>query len=203
MKTSSSGLRLRAKSREAKKRREWLVASVHAHLLPAFTKQGFVVAPLQELNEPMNRDYSSCFPHWERLMRHRESVVDLVEIQFASHGRAGFRISLGVASRDGMTTWAGQLAPEQMSVHFLEEWFESDARPWMRKLNLPPFGSWFSVWHWPWHAPNRKNFEDTVLQAAEILPEIEAALREGKSGPHLRKVVLRWSSRPRPREVQT
>ena len=203
MKPPSSGTRLRARNSAAKQRRDWLVDSLRAHLLPAFTNHGFVVAPLKELDEPIDRDYLLCFPQWGRLLRYRDSVVDLVEIQLASQGRAGFRINSGVAARDGLTTWAGHRSPEQMGVHFLEEWFESDARPWLTQLNLLPFGTWFSVWRWPWRPPNRNDYEAVVLRAAGIVTEIDVALREGKLGPHIRKVVFPWSSRPRPRDIKT
>ncbi len=203
MKTSSAGTRLRARNRAANQRREWLADSVRSHLLPAFTNRGFVVTPLKDLDEPTDRDYLLCFPQWGRLLRYRDSVVDLVEIQFASHGRAGFRINSGVAPRNGLTTWAGHRSPEQMGVHFLEEWFESNARPWITRLKLPPIGTWFSVWHLPWRAPNRNDYEVTALRAAGIVPEIDIALRESKLGPHIRKVAFPWSIRPRPREVRT
>ena len=110
---------------------------------------------------PVDREYVLSFPSWGRLVRARESGVDLIEIQFATYRRAAFRINAGVVPTDGLMTDTGCLRAEEVAVHWLDEWFETHARPWLRPmlkaLRLEPLGAWFSVSHWPYqsHTANR------------------------------------------------
>ena len=197
---------LRDKYKSAKQRREWLTQSVRTHLLPVLIKQGFEVAPPRELPEPIDRDIVRCFPPWGQLMRRRELVVDLMEIQFASYGRAAFRVNAGVVPIDGLTTPTGHRSVEEVGVHWLEEFFETHARPWLRPglraLGLEPLGAWFSVWCWPYQSPVKDDYEKIAQYAASSVPELELALREGRLGPHVRRVAIPWSSRPHPRKIE-
>lgn len=197
---------LKEKYRSAKQRRDWLGQSVRTHLIPALIKQGFEVAPPQKLPQPVDRDFLLCFPPWGRLMRRREIVVDIIEIQFASYGRAAFRINAGVVPSDGLTTPSGQRPAEEVGVHWLEEYFETHARPWLRPglraLGLEPLGAWFSIWCWPYQMPVKEDYVNVALRAASFVPELELALRERRLGPHIRRVAIPWSRRPRPRDTR-
>src|ERR1700720_2531530 len=180
----------------AKKHRDWLIQSIHAHLAPVLIKQGFEVAPLVH-GGPVDREFELSFPSWGRLIRVRDSGVDLVEIQLATHRRAAFRINGGVAPRKGLMTPAGHRSAEDVPVHSLNEYFEPHARPWLRPalraLRLEPLGAWFSAWHWPHRSPTQDDYERLAFRVAGFVPELELALRESRPGPHVRRVLI-----PRP-----
>jgi hypothetical protein len=190
----------RAKEQEARRRRALVEESVRIHLIPALIKLGFESAPPRLQEEPEDRKYSGCFPSWGRLVRRREPIVDQVEIQFSSYGRAAFRINAAAVPRDGMMTFGGHKTAEEclaFGVHDLE----THARPWLRPglrvFRLEPLGAWFSLWHWPGLSPKQSDYDKVALRAAAILPELELALRAGKVGPHLR----RFEMMPLPPEV--
>jgi hypothetical protein len=196
------------KSTTAKQRREWLKNSIRAHLLPLLINQGFKVAPPLLLSPPADRVYVLSFPSWGRLIRTRESGVDLIEIQFATYQRAAFRLNAGVVPTDGLQIASrGPLPSEGIAVHWLDEWFETHARPWLRPMlkamGLEPLGAWFSVWHWPYQSPRPEDYEKLVLRAASVMPELELALREGRLGRHVRRVVLPSRDRRHLRTVNT
>jgi hypothetical protein len=171
-----------------------LIESLRTHLLPVLIKQGFEVAPAVH-RDPANRAFALSFPSWGRLIRHRAPGVDLIEIQFAPRRRAAFRINAGVAPKDGLMTLTGHQPAEDVSVHWLDKYFETHARPWLRPglttLGLEPLGAWFSVGHWPHRSPTQANYNKLALRVAGFVPELELALREGRLGPHIRRVVIR------------
>jgi hypothetical protein len=175
-----------------------VIQRVRAQLLPVLVMQGFEAAPLVN-QDPVDRESVLSFPAWGRLTRSRETGVDLIEIQFASHGRAAFRVNSGVAPRDGVATLMGHVPAEGVSVHWLSEYFETHARPWLRPilraLGLEPLGGWFSVWHWPFQSPTQHEYAELVSRVASFVPELDLALREGRLGPHMRKVVIPRSNR--------
>ncbi len=190
----------KGKPSSAKQQREWLQHSVRSHLLPVLMKHGFQAAPTKPFSPPVDRDYVVSFPSWGRLIRIRESELDLVEIQFATHGRAAFRINAGVMPKDSVITVKGHQAGEGVSVHSLDVWFETHARPWLRPilnaLGLEPLGAWFSVWRWPYQSRTQEDYERLARRAGSVVPELELALREGRLGRHLRRVVLPSRNRP-------
>ena len=178
---------------KTKEHREWLTQSVRTHLVPALAKQGFEVTPLIH-RTPVDREFDLSFPGWGRLIRVREPGVDLVEIQLATHRRAAFRINAGVAPRGGLMTLTGYRPAEEVAVHWLNEHFETHARPWLRPglraMGLEPLGAWFSLWHWPCRSPTQSDYDKLALRVAGLLPEVDLALREGKLGPHMRRIVI-------------
>ena len=180
-----------------KEQQECLIESVRNNLVPAFTKQGFVVAPPIR-RSPVDREFEQSFPSWGRLIRTREAGVDLVQIQLAKYRRTAFRISAGVAPRAGLMTPQGHRPAEEVAVHWLGEYFETHARPWLRPVlaavGLEPLGAWFSVW--PSRSPAQDDYDKLARRAATVVPEVERALREGKSGPHIRRVVIPRTTRP-------
>lgn len=186
----------RATERKARERRDWLEQSVRTHLLPAFIQQGFSVAPTTQTRGPVDRDFVKSFPAWGRLRRARESGVDLVEVQFSSHGRAAFRINACAVPKEGMITLGGHRTAEELDAGGLHDHFETHARPWLkatlRTVGLEPLGAWFSVCYWPYRSPTQADY-DKLAQgvAGVIVPELELALREGKLGPHIRRITIR------------
>jgi hypothetical protein len=181
----------RAQEREAKRRRDSLEESVRMHLLPALIGQGFEPAPPVVHSGPVDRDYLRSFPSWGKLIRAREPVVDLVEIQFSSHGRAAFRINACAVPKDGMMTAGGHQTAEKVIELGVTD-LETHARPWLRPglraLGLEPLGAWFSVGYRPLRAPTQTDYDRLALQVAGLLPELELALREGKLGTHIRRL---------------
>jgi hypothetical protein len=190
----------RAKEQESRRRRALLELSVRTHLVPTFIKLGFESAPPRVRNEPEDRKYSGCFPAWGRLIRRREPIVDQVEIQFSSYGRAAFRINAAAVPKDGMMTSGGHKTSEECVELGICD-LETHARPWLRPglraLGLEPLGAWFSLWSWSFRSPTPSDYDQLALRAASVLPELEVALREGKLGPHMR----RFEMKPLPPEV--
>ena len=199
-------MRLTEQQKSAKQRCEWLKQSLQNNLVPAFIDRGFEVAPPLPMLAPVDREFVQCFPTWGRLRRFRGSNVDLVEIQLAAYRRAAFRINAGVAPKDGVVTHTGRQAADQGSVHMLEESFETHARPLLRPLlralGLEPLWAWFSVRDRLFRSPVRDDFEKLSLKAVSLIPELELALRDGRTGPHVRRIVLPWSLRPRLRAIE-
>jgi len=195
------------KQKFARQRFDWLKQGLQNNLVPAFMERGFEVASQPTTSDPVDREFVLSFPTWGRLRRFRESAVDLVEIQLAPHRRAAFRINAGVAPRAGNSAHGERQAGDQVPVHTLEERFETHARPWLRPLlrglRLEPLCAWFSVGHHPFRPAVKDDFEGLALRAASVIPELELALREGKTGPHVRRVRIPWSRRPAVRGAET
>jgi hypothetical protein len=103
--------------------------------------------------------------------------------------------------KEGMMTAGGHRTPEELDAGGLHDHFETHARPWLRPglraLRVEPFGEWFSAWHWPLRSPTHADCDKLTLRVAGILPEVELALREGKLGPHMRRLEFK----PLPPEV--
>jgi hypothetical protein len=185
--------------RSLRKHRDLLEESVRMHLVPAFIKQGFEPAPLSN-RRSAERKSAGSFPSWGRLIRVRESAVDQVEIQFSTYGRAAFRINACAVPEEGMMTYGGHKAADEclaLGVHDIETHARPWLRPFLRLLGLEPIGGWFSLWLWWFRFPRKAGYDRLALRVARFVPEIELALREGKLGPHMRRIVMK----PFPPEV--
>jgi hypothetical protein len=191
----------RGKENEARRRRSLLEESVRTHLLPALIKLGFQPAPARSQDDADDRRYSGCFPAWGQLTRARDTTVDKVEIQFSSYGRAAFRINATAVPKDGMMTAFGHRIAGEIQASGLHDHFETHARSWLRPtlrtLRVEPLGEWFSLWRLPLRSSTPTDYDRLSLQAVAILPELELALREGKTGPHIRRLEFK----PSPVEV--
>jgi len=174
---------LQEKSKSLKERRDWLIQGLREHLVPALISQGFELAPLPARG-PIDRELVLSLP-LGRLRRSTRRGVDLIEIQFAKYRRAAFRIAAGVAPRDGLMTFTGHWPAEDVYVGWLNEYFVMYAFPRWRVQ--------FSVWHWPHQSPTQGDYDKLALRVAGFIPELELALREGRTGPHMRLWVI-----PRP-----
>jgi hypothetical protein len=183
----------RAKEQKLRKHKDLLVESVRTHLLSAFIQRGFTVASLIR-DKPTDRKSTGTFPFGQLRRTRPDGGVDMVEIQFSTYQRAAFRINAGVAPKDGLVTLTGHRPVEEVAVHWLNEYFETHARPWLRPglrtLGLEPLGEWFSLPFWRLRSPKQAEYDTLVVRVAGLVPEIELALSEGKSGPHIRKVVI-------------
>lgn len=170
----------RHRSLKVKEHRDLQIQSIRTHLLPALNKQGFEPAPLVQRGS-VDRESVLGFPLGQ-LIRARGAGVDLVEIQFASHRRAAFRINAGVAPKEGMMTSTGHWPAEEVCVQWLTEFFEM--------YDSPRWRIWFSLLFWRFRMPVQVDYDKLALRVAGLLPEVELALREGKLGPHMRKIVI-------------
>lgn len=163
--------------KDRKKDRDHFIEAVRTQLLPTLLQNGFSVAPLVTDRGPVDRELAASLP-LGRLRRRREDAigVDLVEIALARH-RNAFRLSVGVAPAKGVRTFTGLWPAEDVLVGWLDEFFEMYASPTWRR--------WFSVRRWPWQAaPSQEDHEQLAREVSSLLPELEAALRQGRVGPH-------------------
>lgn len=160
--------------------RDLLIQSIRTHLLPVLAGQGFETSPRVRRGST-DRESEMSFP-LEQLTRARGAGVDLIEIQFALHRRAAFRINAGVVPKEGMLTLTGHWPAQEVCVHWLNEFFEMYASPRWR--------TWFSIWLWRFRTPVQSDYEKLGLRVAGFLPEVELALCEGKLGPHMRRIVI-------------
>jgi hypothetical protein len=163
--------------------RRQLIDAVKLHLLPRLLASGFHLAPLAKSGEDLDRELVASLP-LGRLRRRRDDGAgfDLVEIDF-DRRRPAFRLTAGVAPAGGVATFAGSSAPEDALVGWLDQFFEMYANPTWRR--------WFGIWRWPWQTvPTRIDYEQLVKSVCTLLPEVEAALQNGRLGPHMRLVVL-------------
>jgi hypothetical protein len=134
----------RAKERDARRRKDLLVKSVRALLLPAFIGRGFAPAP------PANRSTTdrksvNTFPFGLLRRPRADRGVDLVEIQFSTYQRAAFRINACPVPKEGMMTVGGHRSTGEIHASGLHDHFETHARPWLRPglraLRLDPWES--------------------------------------------------------------
>jgi hypothetical protein len=118
-------------------------------------------------------------------------VVDQVEIQFSTYGRAAFRINACAVPQGGMMTYGGHKTAEEclaLGVHDLEMY----AFPrWFVFFGL------FSQGLWRFRSPAQSDYDKLALRVARLLPELELALREVKFGPHVRRLEMK----PLPPEI--
>lgn len=163
-----------------KEHRSLLIQSIRAHLLPTFAKQGFEPAPAHQRG-PTDRESEMSFP-LGHIIRARGGGVDSVEIQFAPYRRPAFRINAGIVPKEGMTTMTGDWPAEEVCVHWLSEFFEMYASAHWR--------TWFSLRFWRFRTPVQSSYDKLALRVAGFSSEIEAALREGSLGPHMRRVRI-------------
>ena len=168
------------------KERRWLIESLQRHLLPSLVQHGFELAPSETLAAPVDRRYVRAFP-LGNLVRVRESRVDRVSIQFATQDRNAFRINARVDPPKEIMNHKGIPPVPGYLARGLSEHFEMYASP--------KFWAWFT-WGWfsvrlsPFRTPGQSDYEKLAVRVAGFEQELELALREGRLGPHMRRVFL-------------
>jgi hypothetical protein len=173
----------RAKENELRKHRDLLIESVRAHILPVFVQQGFTAVPRTVPRGPVERKYVDIFPFGEMRRARSDGGVDLVEVQFKTYQRAAFRINATAVPKEGMMTAGGHRTAEKIHAGGLHDHFEM--------YSSPRWWNWFSLWFWWFRSPVKGDYESLALRVAGFLPEIELALREGKLGPHMRRLEFK------------
>ena len=163
-----------------RKHKDLLLQSVQTHILPVFIQQGFSVAPRVH-SGPVERKSADTFPFELRRAR-PDGGVDLSEIQFMTYQRAAFRINVCPVPKEGMMTLGGHRKPEELHAGGLHDHFEMYASPRWR--------SWFSLWFWRFRTAVQSDYDKLALRVAGFLPEVELVLREGKLGPHMRRIAI-------------
>lgn len=162
----------------ASKPRQWLVKSIRELLLPEFEERGFQTVPL-DANE--SREVRSAFPFG----RHRRTSppgFEMLEIQLDKRDVPAFSINIGTVPKEGITTTSGHFAAKDVWVHNLDRVYEL--------YRYPKFRRWFSIRRWPWQTVNESDYVELIKEVAELIPEIEQLLKDGKIGPHIRFTSL-------------
>ena len=160
------------------KSRRWLSDSIRKHLIPAFLHRGFHLVPLNG-HDAERGEIRSIFP-FGRLRRETVGGYEMIEIQFDKHGRAAFRLNIGVAPTAGIEHAAGPVAQEDIWMHFLDRYGEVYHFPLLRR--------WFSLWCWERRTATESDFDALVKGVAELVPELERALSSGRNTRHVRWV---------------
>ena len=162
--------------------RQLLIHAIRVKLLPEFANRGFETDALPEPRiGPMDRRLLVEM-RFGRFRRTGPRGIELVEIQLAPRAQAAFRLNIGVAPADGIDTFAGHVAAEDILVGWLREYYAL--------YQCPLFRVWFSVRRWPWREVKATDYEGLVERVVGLMPEVELALREGTQGRHIRLVQI-------------
>jgi hypothetical protein len=171
----------RAQEAKTRTHRQFLLESVRTHILPVLLQQGFAVAPGHS-SGPVDRKSVGVLPFGLLRRARPDGGLDLVEIQFMTYQRPAFRINVCPVPKEGLMTVAGPRATEELEAGGLHNHFEMYA--------YPRWWIFFSLFLWRLRTPRQSDYERLALRVAGYLPEVELALREGKLGPHMRKIVF-------------
>ena len=174
-----------------KKERRWLINAIRNRLLPEFVRRGFKIVPISK-GGLIDREliYNSPFG---TLRRPGSRGFELVEVQLITYGRAAFRILAGAAPPNGLETFNGHIAAEDILVGWLDESFEIYQYPLL--WSCLPSLAYFSIKPWQKRASSQEDYDALAQWVASLIPEVELALRDGKCGPHVRLVKI---NHPRP-----
>ena len=168
------------KEQKLRRHKDLLLEAVRNHIFPVLIKQGFSITPRRE-GQPADRKDRDTFPLGFLQRARPDGGVDLVEIQFMTYQRAAFRINACPVPKDGMMTLGGHRTVEELEAGGLHDHFEM--------YEFPRWWIWFSLRLWRFRTPVKSTYDKLAQRVAGYLPEIELALREGKLGPHMRKIV--------------
>jgi hypothetical protein len=159
---------------ELKEHRALLVESVRRYVLPGFIQLGFEVTKARGSSDHI-------FPLGHLGRERPDRTVDLAEIQFMTYRRAAFRINLCAVPREGIMTLGGRRSADETDAGGLHDHFEMYASPRWRL--------WFSLRFWRLRKPKEAEYENLAQSVVAMPPEVESALRDGKVGPHMRKIT--------------
>jgi hypothetical protein len=158
--------------------RHWLVERIERLLIPELERLGYIRVPLTA--EERRSEIATAFP-FGRLRRPGPQGSEIIEIQLDKHGRASFRLNLGIAPQEGIVDpYAGHIPPEDIWVHYLPSSYEL--------LQSQVLWRWFSVSRWPWTRATSADYEKLVQEVVRLIPEIETLFRDRKPGAHMRYV---------------
>jgi hypothetical protein len=158
-----------------------LVQSVRTRILPVFLQQRFSMIPRANRG-PFDQKNAQTFP-FDLLRRSSPGGgVDLVDVQFMTFQRPAFRINACAVPKDGLMTLGGHRSADELEAGGLHEHFEMYA--------FPRWRMWFSLRFWRFRAPVQLDYDKLAMRVTDLLPEVELALREGKLGPHMRRIVI-------------
>lgn len=163
--------------------RQWLVASLERHLIPAFCERGFEVEPLTA-DQAKSREFRTAFPFGD-LRRPTVDGIDVVEVQLDKGGAAAFRLNFGIAPKGGLNHPSfGFVAEADLNVQSLPVYYEA--------LSCPALWQWFKVRRPLFgRSVSGVDVDRLVIARLDLVDEVEGVLRGGKRGRHIR-VVEGW-----------
>lgn len=183
----------KAKAQGLAKDRDVLVESVRTHLLPVLIQREFAAGSRVGLG-PTDEKSADTFPFGLFRRVRPDGGVDLVEIQFSTYQRPAFRINACAVPKEGLLTVGGHRTAEELDAGGLHDHFVTHARAWLRPglraLGLEPLAGWYSLRLWRRRSANQADYDRLALEAANVVPEIELALSQGRVGPHILKIVI-------------
>ena len=156
-----------------KTHRDLLLQALRRYVVPELVERGFVVT------EP-SPGFEEIFPLGQMRRVRSDGTVDLAEMQFKTHRRPAFRINACAVPAEGIMTVAGHRTAEELDAGGLHDHFEMYAFP---RLRL-----WFSLRFWRLRTPAEAGYDRLARTVAAMLPEVELALHEGRTGPHMRSI---------------
>ena len=165
---------------DVKRKREWLLQSLRAHVIPALVQQGFT-SVVEILHGPIDREYKMTFP-FDPFIRRRGDSIDFVEIQLAPYRADYFRMNAGVSSSQALGIKNGHSVFDSTNAQWSRR-FEMLARP---KLWWFCSWSWFTARTWP-RQPAPADYDRLATRVAGYLPELQLAFEQDHLGPHLRR----------------
>ena len=152
-----------------------LLKSVEDYVLPALSARGF-----EEFEESSGDRDREKFPFRPMRRRLPDGTVQLVEIQFQSHGRAAFRVNASAIPKTGIMTVGGHRLESEVTAGGLHDHFEM--------YKSPRFWKWFAIPFWQFRQPYPELYKQLTSRVVTYLPEIDEALRGSNLGPHIRHI---------------
>lgn len=165
----------------SRQHRDLLIESIRTHVLPALLQQGFTTIQ-RTRRSPTDEKSADIFP-FEQLRRSKpDGATDLVEIQLMTYQRPAFRINVLAVPKEGLATFGGARSAEQLNAGGLHDHFEM--------YDHPKWWIWFSLRFWRFRSAAQADYDKLGVRVASFLPEVELALREGRLGPHMRRIII-------------
>jgi hypothetical protein len=172
-------VQINSKEVTGKQRRLWLKESLQQYLVPELIARGFVSVPLSSVDK-RSKEICSSFP-FGRFRRGKGNYFEMIEIQLDKHGRAAFRLNIGISPSGGINHVAGHVEQDDVWVHYLDSYYEMYQNAFMR--------FWFSVFSLPWKKLAKSDYECLVKKVVLLLPELEGVLKDRSLGRHIRQIV--------------
>jgi len=175
----------------AKPPRSWLRSNIDKILVPALEQRGFARVRLSAADARSEMAFRT--PHGS-FRRAGPQGLETIEINFARYGAAVFHLDFGILPPGGLSYshagGSGHVAQEDMYTSWLEVSYEL--------LACPPLFIGFRVWRWPGRTVVESDYRKLVAKVVDLIPEIERVFKDGRCGPHVRMVDMRF----RPNRLQ-
>lgn len=148
-------------------------------LVPELVNRGFLSLPSAG-DDRNGSEIRNAFP-FGRFHRKGAEHVDMLELQFHKRSKMKFRINLGRAPIEGYEHQSGFIQPEEMWVHYLNDYCTVYRCPLTR--------TWFSAEK---SLFSREGATDRIANAVgetiELLDEVDDFFASNKLGRHIRRL---------------